>query len=61
MKTKAFREMYKEDEIKKILGDLGTDFSNEIDFEGFLRVSHLCLLLFQFYPLGRAHTNFVDL
>nr|XP_048336523.1 fimbrin-1-like isoform X1 [Ziziphus jujuba var. spinosa]XP_048336534.1 fimbrin-1-like isoform X1 [Ziziphus jujuba var. spinosa]XP_048336544.1 fimbrin-1-like isoform X1 [Ziziphus jujuba var. spinosa] len=37
VKTKAFRETYKEEEVKKILGDLGTDFSNEMDFEGFLK------------------------
>lgn len=38
-KLKAFREMYTEDEITGILGDQGSDFSDEIDFEGFLRVS----------------------
>lgn len=38
-KLKAFREMYTEDEIKGFLGDQGSDFSDEIDFEGFLRVS----------------------
>ncbi|EXB81084.1 hypothetical protein L484_014016 [Morus notabilis] len=36
-KLKAFREMYTEDEIKGILGDQGSNFSDEIDFEGFLR------------------------
>lgn len=39
VKLKAFKEMYSEDEIKRILGDQGSEFSNEIDFEGFLRVS----------------------
>ncbi|KAF3453371.1 hypothetical protein FNV43_RR03811 [Rhamnella rubrinervis] len=37
VKLKALRDMYKEEEIKKIISDLGSDFSNEIDFEGFLR------------------------
>ncbi|KAL5548515.1 hypothetical protein UlMin_003746 [Ulmus minor] len=36
-KLKAFREKYSEEEIKKMLGDTASDFSNEIDFEGFLR------------------------
>lgn len=40
MKLKSFREMYKEEEIKKCLSDLGSDFNNEMDFEGFLKVSH---------------------
>lgn len=44
VKLKTFREVYKEEEIKKILSDLGSDFSNEINFEGFLRVSHICFL-----------------
>ena len=39
VKLKAFREMYTEDEITGILGDQGSDFGDEIDFEGFLRVS----------------------
>ncbi|PON94143.1 Dystrophin [Trema orientale] len=38
VKLKAFKEMYSEDEIRGILGDQGSDFNNEIDFEGFLRV-----------------------
>ncbi|GMN51724.1 hypothetical protein TIFTF001_020885 [Ficus carica] len=37
VKLKAFREMYTEDEITGILGDQGSDFGDEIDFEGFLR------------------------
>ena len=35
----AFSEMYSEDEIRAILSDQGSDFSDEIDFERFLRVS----------------------
>lgn len=38
MKLKAFTEMYNEDEIKEILTESGTDFTNDVDFEAFLRV-----------------------
>lgn len=53
VKLKAFRDMYKEDEIKGILGDSGTDFTIDIDFEAFLRVSNfmslICSLLDNFF------------
>ena len=50
-KLKAFRERYYEEEIKKMLGDIASDCSNEIDFEGFLRVSlsMLSLILIWIY------------
>lgn len=38
-KLKDSNEMFKEEEISSILGESGSDMSNEIDFEGFLRVS----------------------
>ncbi|KAM6553982.1 hypothetical protein CsatB_014744 [Cannabis sativa] len=38
LKLKAFKEMYSEAEIRGFLGDQVSDFSNEIEFEGFLRV-----------------------
>ncbi|KAK7320337.1 hypothetical protein VNO77_29735 [Canavalia gladiata] len=37
MKLKAFIDMYGEDEIRRMLGESGTDFTNDIDFEAFLR------------------------
>ncbi|TQD86430.1 hypothetical protein C1H46_028033 [Malus baccata] len=37
MKLKAFREMYSEEEIRGILSGLESDFSDEIDFESFLK------------------------
>ncbi|XP_020223804.1 fimbrin-1 [Cajanus cajan] len=37
VKLNAFRDMYKEDEIRGILGESGTDITNEIDFEAFLK------------------------
>lgn len=43
-KLKAFRE-FTEEEIRGILGELNSDLSEEIDFEAFLRVSILCLLV----------------
>lgn len=46
VKLKALREMYTEDEITGILGDQGSDFGDEIDFEGFLRVSFKIVDLF---------------
>lgn len=60
MKTKAFRETYKEEEVKEILGDLGTDFSNEMDFEGFLKVSQFMSSPSHFISSGR-HSHFVGL
>ncbi|KAK3032463.1 hypothetical protein RJ639_037276, partial [Escallonia herrerae] len=36
-KLKALSQMYNEEEIRGILSDLGSDASNEIDFEGFLK------------------------
>lgn len=41
VKVNAFRDMYSEDEIRGILGESGTDFTNDIDFEMFLKVSGL--------------------
>lgn len=38
-KLKAFSEMFNEEEIRNILGESGSDMNDEIDFEGFLRVS----------------------
>lgn len=38
-KRKTSKEMLTEEEIRGILKDLGSDMSNEIDFEGFLRTS----------------------
>lgn len=39
VKLNAFRDMYSEDEIRGILGESRTDFTNDIDFEIFLKVS----------------------
>ncbi|GAA0164672.1 non-motor actin binding protein [Lithospermum erythrorhizon] len=36
-KLTAFNQMYKEEEIREILAETGSDLSSEIDFEGFLR------------------------
>ncbi|KAK2987063.1 hypothetical protein RJ640_004789 [Escallonia rubra] len=36
-KLKALSQMYNEEDIRGILSDLGSDASNEIDFEGFLK------------------------
>ena len=44
VKLKAFREFTAE-EIRGILGELSSDLSEEIDFEAFLRVGFLCLLI----------------
>lgn len=41
VKLKAFREMYTEEEIQKMIGETESDFGHEIDFESFLKVSHL--------------------
>ncbi|KAF7831324.1 fimbrin-1-like [Senna tora] len=38
VKLNAFREMYTEKEIQVIMGELGTDLTDEVDFEAFLRV-----------------------
>lgn len=38
-KRKTSNGMLSEEEIRAILKDLGSDMDNEIDFEGFLRVS----------------------
>ncbi|KAK7300001.1 hypothetical protein RJT34_10832 [Clitoria ternatea] len=37
LKSKVFRDMYSEDEIRVILDESGIDFTNDIDFEVFLR------------------------
>lgn len=53
-KLKAFTEMYSEDEIRGILGDSGTDFTSDVDFEAFLRVSNFtALLTLQFFNVIR--------
>lgn len=44
VKLKPFRE-FTEEEIRGILGESGSDLSNEIDFEAFLRVSVPCLMI----------------
>lgn len=36
---KAFSEMFEEEEIRDILGESGSSKEDEVDFEGFLRVS----------------------
>ncbi|XAR56752.1 hypothetical protein NMG60_11037338 [Bertholletia excelsa] len=36
-KLRAFSEMFKEEEIREILGESGSPMDNEIDFEGFLK------------------------
>jgi plastin-1 len=45
VKLKPFRE-FTEEEIRGIFRESGSDLSEEIDFESFLRVSVLCLLIF---------------
>lgn len=40
VKLKAFSDMFKEEEIRGILGESGADMNDEVDFEAFLRVSH---------------------
>ncbi|XP_021811150.1 fimbrin-1-like [Prunus avium] len=37
VKLKAFRDMYSEEDIRGTLSGLGSDFSDEIDFESFLK------------------------
>ena len=49
VKLNAFRDMYSEDEIRGILGESGTDFTNDIDFEAFLKVSNLVSLTLSFF------------
>lgn len=51
VKLNAFRDMYAEDEIRGILGESGTDFTNDIDFEAFLKVSYLVSLTLSFTVL----------
>lgn len=41
VKLKAFRDMYSEEDIRGTLSGLGSNFSDEIDFESFLKVSHI--------------------
>lgn len=41
--------MFSEEEIRAIIGESGSDMSNEIDFEGFLRVSLMDLFLQNIY------------
>lgn len=38
-KLKGFSDMFNEEEIRNILGESGSDTNDEVDFEGFLRVS----------------------
>jgi plastin-1 len=45
VKLKPFKE-FTEEEIRGILGESGSDLSDETDFEAFLRVSVLCLLIY---------------
>ena len=54
VKLKAFREFTAE-EIRGILGELSSDLSEEIDFEAFLRVGFLCLLIsYLSLPVSRS-------
>lgn len=46
VKSKAFKETYSEEEISNILSGLGSNLSDEIDFESFLKVSHFVFSLF---------------
>ena len=39
VKLKPFSEIFKEDEIRDLLCASGADSSNEVDFEGFLKVT----------------------
>lgn len=41
VKLNAFNSMFNEEEIAGILNESHADLSNEIDFEAFLKVSHL--------------------
>lgn len=52
-KLKAFTDKLDEEEIKSILKEVGADFSNEIDFESFLRVSLFLGSLRVFFFLSR--------
>lgn len=45
VKSKAFKETYSEEEIRNILSGLGSNLSDEIDFESFLKVSHFVFSL----------------
>lgn len=38
-KLKAFRDKLDEEEIRSVLGESNSDFTNEIDFESFLKVN----------------------
>lgn len=49
VKLKAFSEIFSEDEIKAILQESGKDMGEEIDFESFLRVSFLMMLLLRYF------------
>jgi len=51
VKLNAFRDMYSEDEIRRILGESDTDFTNDIDFEIFLKVSGLVPSILSFLLL----------
>lgn len=55
VKSKAFKETYSEEEIRNILSGLGSNLSDEIDFESFLKVSHFVFSLFLRHTLARAH------
>lgn len=54
VKLKPFNGTFKEDEIKEILCASGFDISNEVEFEGFLKVmsylfNHVLYLLSKVY------------
>lgn len=56
VKSKAFKETYSEEEIRNILSGLGSNLSDEIDFESFLKVSHFVLSLFLIDTHSHART-----
>ena len=57
VKLKAFSTMLTEDEIRQILGESYSDMSNEVDFETFLRVSHIYTSLCMLSVVFDFHTH----
>lgn len=60
VKLKAFTSMFNEEEIRGILGESFPDMGIEIDFEDFLRVSHLCQFSFFFQCLVKNITSVLE-
>jgi hypothetical protein len=52
MKLKSFVDMYREDEIKGILNETDNDFTNDVDFEAFLRVSNFMVFTLSFFDIN---------